>query len=212
MSEKQFAGPSPEEMAKILKGKSFAKGHGVNSFITLTRWNEKGELVEQRTVPGKSLVKNFLHMLYAHFIATTQAVNNTSGGTSNYASSNYPYLGADGSNDNFGILVGTGTTAPVPANAAMETKIAHGTGAGQLIYGGCSASGAFVPQDQDTVVIITRAFRNYSGGTITIEEIGIVVTEDTTPSLYWLISRDTTTQAMNNGDTVLVAITITTTA
>lgn len=199
-------------MAKVLKGKSFASGHGVNSFITLTRWDKDGKLVEETTVPGRSLVKNFLHILYAHFIATTQAVNNTSAGTSNFSVATYPFVAADGNNDNFGILVGTGSTAAAPANAAMGTKIAHGTSATQLVYGGCSCSGAFIPQDQDTVIIITRAFRNYSGGSITIEEIGMAVAEDSAPTLYWLISRDVTSQVMANGDTVLVAITITTTA
>lgn len=71
-----------------------------------------------------------------------------------------------------GIQVGTGVTAVAPTNTALATRIVHGSSAGQLEYGGCELlSIAFAdPNGQFT---IRRYFTNNSGGSITVQEVGI---------------------------------------
>jgi len=73
---------------------------------------------------------------------------------------------------NIGIQVGTGAGAVTPTDIAMGTRIVHGSGMGELEYGGCEfLSIAFAdPNGQFT---IRRYFTNNSGGGITVEEVGI---------------------------------------
>jgi hypothetical protein len=71
-----------------------------------------------------------------------------------------------------GIVVGTGTNAVTSSDYALQTKIAQGTGSGQLEYSanGCGAVSAVNPT---ATMTLERIFRNASGGSITINEIGI---------------------------------------
>jgi len=75
----------------------------------------------------------------------------------------------------YGIVVGTGTNAPTNSDYALQTQIAHGTGAGQLDYGAHSRTApAVVGSNVD--YIISRSFYNGSGATITVNEIGVYCT------------------------------------
>jgi len=95
--------------------------------------------------------------------------------------------------DQIGIQVGTGVGAVTPTDVALGTRIAHGSAAGQLEYGGCELlSIAFAdPNGQFT---IRRYFSNNSGGAITVQEVGIysVGTKYTYGAWYFLIARDLT--------------------
>lgn len=71
----------------------------------------------------------------------------------------------------FGLMVGTGTTAPTNADTALQTVIAHGTGAGQLHYGASTWTTAGVV-GSNVDLVFSRAFYNGSGGSITVNEIG----------------------------------------
>ena len=91
-----------------------------------------------------------------------------------------------------GIQVGTGTDAVTPTDTAMAARIAHGRGAGELEYGGCELIGiTFVnPNGEFT---IRRYFTNASGGSITVNEVGMhSVGTDYDSKMAWafLIARD----------------------
>lgn len=74
--------------------------------------------------------------------------------------------------ERLGIVVGTGVGAVAPTDYALGTRIVHGSGAGELEYGGCEfLSIAFA--DPDGEFTIRRYFTNNSGGAITVEEVGI---------------------------------------
>jgi hypothetical protein len=94
-----------------------------------------------------------------------------------------------------GIVVGTGVAAVTPTDYALGTRLAHGSAAGQLEYGGCELlSITFAnPNGQFT---IRRYFTNNSGGTITVQEAGIysVGTYAPVPWYAWpfCIARDLT--------------------
>lgn len=73
----------------------------------------------------------------------------------------------------YGIMIGSGTTAEAVTDTALAVKIAHGTGSGQLQYGTVTY-GAPSTTATTTTFRFTRVFTNGSGGTVTVEEIGLV--------------------------------------
>jgi len=80
-----------------------------------------------------------------------------------------------------GIVVGTGTDAEDPLNYILTTRIAHGNSAGQLYY---TASETLVQSWVTGVVTMSRSryFNNNSGGSITVNEVGVYST--------YLVCRD----------------------
>ena len=74
--------------------------------------------------------------------------------------------------DSYGIVVGTGITAPTNSDYALETQIAHGVGSGQLDYGTHSRTTTGVVTT-NVDFVITRTFYNGSGATVTVNEIGV---------------------------------------
>ena len=105
------------------------------------------------------------------------------------------------SSNTFGLVVGTGTNAESINDTALQTVIAHGTGAGQLQYG---ASTVALPSSDSTSTscILTRVFTNASGGTVTVTEIGVYTNTNDTGSAgrNICIVRDLATIALSNGD------------
>lgn len=72
-----------------------------------------------------------------------------------------------------GLQLGTGNTAPTFADTDLDARIEHGEGAGQLIHYGTIVDnfrfvGSTVRFD------LTKIFENRSGGTIGINEVGLV--------------------------------------
>jgi hypothetical protein len=123
--------------------------------------------------------------------------------------------------DTYGIVVGSGTTVPASLDQFynLESKIAHGTGSGQLDYG----PHTFYDLGLDTGVSppvyryrLVRTFTNLSGAGININEVGIVVrnywknTSAVKNDQKFLIARDvlSSTYTVPNGGTATVAITV----
>lgn len=120
---------------------------------------------------------------------------------------------APDNNQYYGVVVGTGLTSPTNNNYALETQIAHGTGAGQLDYGAHSRTAAAVV-GSNVDYIISRSFYNGSGGTIVINEIGLICyTKDSagTERLFLLIRDVITPIAVYNTQTVTAQYTLRTT-
>lgn len=89
-----------------------------------------------------------------------------------------------------GIIVGTSASAVVVTQTALQAPVVHGTGAGQLTHYGTwgkslsygSSPGSF---------IIERIWRNDSGGTITVAEMGLYVAVGTGSGMHsFCIVRD----------------------
>ena len=112
-----------------------------------------------------------------------------------------------------GLVVGTGTNAVALSDTALQTQIAHGTGAAQLQYG---ASVVALPSSDSTSTscILTRVFTNASGGTITVREIGVyaVMSDTAGDGRNVCIVRDTVTIALLNGDQLTLNYILKTTA
>lgn len=168
-------------------------------------------LLERREQISKSFTINFLKFIYLKMtyadLANVRDISNTlrtldrtdafeeqtgliaaGGGSSGYGEA----IPSNLEHELIGIQLGTGTTAPTPTDYVMESRIAHGAGAGQLLYGGTELFGlAFAdPNGQFT---IRRYFTNGSGGPITVNEVGIYASGKLTAAptiVAFLIARD----------------------
>ena len=109
---------------------------------------------------------------------------------------------------NYGIVVGTGTNAPASDDYDLQTKIAHGSSAGQLQYGATTvAQAAVVGANVD--MLFSRVFVNASGGSITLKEAGLIVRHALigTTGYYFLVIRDAVDQEV--ADTYIAVVTYT---
>jgi len=112
---------------------------------------------------------------------------------------------------NKGIMVGTGTTAPTIDDYQLGTRITHGTAAGQLQHGGV-AFGLPASDPTTSQFTITRDFANASGGSITVNEIGLYVRASAVDygggygDRYFMVIRDVIAGglAVPNGQTLTV--------
>lgn len=188
--------------------------------LELTVTDKNGKVTEHRILKAESFLKQFLQILYVQMTYQppgVMSVRDTGNilrdvkslpytGTGNKAV-NLDLLAGAGVTD-FGILAGTGNTAPTINDYVMETLIAEGVGGGQLQYGaitfGAPASDATTSQ-----LTITRNLANGSGGAITVNEIGMACRANygtSTATQYFLIVRDVIGGgiAVPNGQTLTV--------
>ena len=165
---------------------------------------------------SKSFVKQFLQILEANMFPSVNIANVKDIGNvdrdlvENSQNGNFE---SPVGNTNYGITVGTGTTAPTNIDYVMETLIAHGVGAGQLSYGVQSKTTTDVV-GANVDMILTRTFTNSSGGTINVTEAGMqmIAMDDTVTARWFLVTRDTfAAVAVNNGQVLTVTYTIRTT-
>lgn len=174
--------------------------------ITLTV-QENGRLVKRRSFKGHSYVRAMVDMLWPHLLEDTSV--GTTLDTSNVArtlnanSGNFK-MKASAADDTRGIVIGTGTTAVALADYALQTKIAHGVGAGQMQYQAVQGIAPFTTGTTRKLQL-TREFINNSGASITVNETGLYVYG---AGLTWIfcIARDIIAggQVVNNGQTLTV--------
>ena len=162
-----------------------------------------GHLLSQKTSPAHSWVKQVAQLWYNRFINTeSEAIKDTSGSTVGQPTNTNPTRSDAAANDDaYGILAGTGVGAESSEDYALGTKIAHGIGAGQLSYGATTnTTGTITGGKRFTV---SRTFTNLSGASITIQEVGLAVLQDTK---YYLWIRDLTGgTAVGNGQSAAYA-------
>lgn len=148
-----------------------------------------GQLKSVRKMQANSLVRAFIDILYTHLQGTNGADVNTpdtgnvqrdmNPSSASYICAHSSYGGAG--DTLFGIVVGTGTAPVAISDYALGTKIAHGTGSGQLSYGATNIS---VPTTVGSTrkTTISRLLTNSSGSTINVTEVGIYAGAQASPS------------------------------
>lgn len=158
-------------------------------------YDPDGTLVEEIVQPGHSFVLAWATMLNHRFSSAT--MNTTAidtGNTSRTLHTNTTYYrwNAAAADSTYGIAVGSGTNAVAMTDYALQTQIAHGTGAGQLYYWDndgypVDSSGAN-PRYMNT----SRAFQNQSGTTISVSEVALYVRfpDSGAVSRYFCMCRD----------------------
>ena len=166
--------------------------------------------------PAHSFVKQFAQLMFnigfECAAASPTAVTNTSGAsvTTLLGMDRGLLKNANTATSTYGIQVGTGTGAESINDTALGTQIAHGTGVGQLQYG-TMTYGAPSTTATTTTFRFTRVFTNGSGGTVTVQEIGLV-SRDVNGGNSFLWTRDLTgAVAVNNGQQLTVNYDFTTT-
>jgi len=201
-----------------------------------------GKVLQYGKHPMRSLVANYIRLLYGLMSAPGGTALSTGGTIASAPSvvlpdattSNtytewycgpYSYGGgtpmgcfASDNDSSYGIVVGSGTNAVVISDYKLASQITHGTSSGQLDYNVSNISYSVDTSVTPAVFNITlsRTFTNSSGGSININEVGIIARS------YWkdwnavrqdvkyLIARDLlpTTYTVPNGATANVIITI----
>jgi len=148
--------------------------------------NPDGKLVKRHKQMCKSFTGNFLQALYMQACAgnTTDFVvssfnggNNTNikatDGFNASSASLLMKLNAAANSSAFGIVCGTGSSAPTALDYKLETLISSGSGAGQLSYLAQGAYQAPSAVGNTTSFILQRLFQNNSAGEIDVAELGI---------------------------------------
>jgi len=151
------------------------KKMNVKAYLKIKVINEKGKCVYYRRYRSRSFVIGFLNTLFTNLSGQRITNINTSGGS--YTISQGDAIAVnDGSNDNnYGIQIGTGTTAPSITDTRLSQLITNGTGPGQMQYGGVNVTGPVTNTTNNTgYITVTRTFTNNSGASITVSEVGLV--------------------------------------
>ena len=162
------------------------------------KFDVNGQLLGSWKKPSKSFLLNFIQTLYramsqdigddANMLDIFDVTDNP-GSANNYVNLFYCVGGSGKSRqwlkslytyiygEYVGIVVGTNSTAVSPSQTKLIAPIAHGTAAGELEYFGMlimdEADFNIDTGADEAYFEIERVFRNGSGGSITIEEIGI---------------------------------------
>jgi len=115
--------------------------------ILIETYNEKGQLSQRLKQKSRSFLKQFIQLIEVQTNQATKTLTDitgtdrsvdtqsenffcTHGGGHGWARADYRHVQVE----NLGIVVGSGTTAVTPTDTKLETKIAHGKSAGQLLY------------------------------------------------------------------------------
>lgn len=151
----------------------------VGAVLELIVKKKDGTVRERREMKSKSFVRQFFDILLGQMKQIPELGPVRILDTSNeerelaFAGINFA-CEALVTDDTYGIVAGTGTTAPTISDYALETQIADGVGAGELQYGDVAFG---VPASNATFshFTVTRDFSNASGAQITVNEIGLYV-------------------------------------
>ena len=151
----------------------------MGAILELTVKKKDGTIRERRVQKAESFVRQFLDLLMMQAAMANEMSYHQIRDAGNIlraiAFSGLTFAADAAANDDtYGVMVGTGNTAPTIDDYALETKIDDGVGAGELQYGGVTY-GLPTSSATESHFTITRDFSNASGGDITVEEIGIYV-------------------------------------
>ena len=198
----------------------FAPGE-LGAVLEWTVTGKDGKIRERRVVKSRSYVRQFFDLLMVQMNSVAELVPAGIRDTGNIereicvSAFNFA-CNAVANTDSYGIQVGTGNTAPTISDCKLQTQIAHGSGAGQLQYGGVTF-GLPTSDITQSHFTVTRNFSNQSGNPITVYEIGLVVKGDIpepwqvskysiATQYYFLTIRDVIASGISilNGETLTV--------
>jgi hypothetical protein len=154
----------------------------IGAVLEWTVKRRDGTVREHQIKKAESYVRQFMDLLLVQMMGITEVyplpILDTLGLEKDIAHSSLNFdCAAVANTDSYGIVVGNGATPPTINNNALENKISHGAGAGQLQYGGV-AFGLPTSNLTSSHFTVTRDFANASGNTIVVYEIGLYVKGD----------------------------------
>jgi len=183
--------------------------NGLKAKIIVKVKDENEKVVKVKEFPANSFLLNFMKMLYTVFIVGSIKAKDTKGNevdmkmvrikesktytvefrtiTRSYEQAGY-HAWALKQDDSHGILIGTGTESVSVDDYTLSSKIPNGLEKGKMLYLESVISDVIV-SGNSAYVKLTRSFLNYSGDTITINEVGLAVRQFS-PKTDILIIRD----------------------
>jgi len=189
-----------------------------------TRVEKNGIILSDKHQIGHSWVRNAYNaynLMMLDSVPTTYLYfRDTAGafGSSTYTFQRYYTYASNGyysteNAENYGIVVGTGSTAFDLDDYRLDAVITHGNTSGKLYYQAQAAPVTAYSGDPDFTqnILHKRVFNNNSGSTITVNEVGFIfLTYGTNYKV--LMSRDVldTPAVVLNGAQLTVTISITT--
>ncbi len=176
-------------------------------FIEAVVRDRNGKVIARERRRSRSLVKQWNQMVYCQLADAGTTIKDTGGvDRAGVESANNFVMNAPAGTTTYGLRVGTGNTAVILADYAVETPIAHGTAAGQLNHLVCSVAQS-VTAAPSCYFIVQRVFANYSGGSITVREAAIY-----TKMVTWFacVARDVfgTELAVPDGGSITITWTL----
>jgi len=163
--------------------------------IKITITDARGKVIEERVEEMHSYVSNFTTILALLLEGASHGtVTDTSGNAQdiNLGTAGFMNAMAPSGNDNYGILIGTGTNAVSVSDNNLQSKISNST----MSYGDTSETSS--TSGNTLVISITRSFTNQSGSTVNVSEVGLAINakEATTGNnVYVLLTRDVLSSA-----------------
>lgn len=151
-------------------------------------YSQKGTLELYKKIPIDSYLRQFIDLQRIDLADTGANVRDTNNTLRAVTVAVNKPATAPAANHNYGLEVGTGTNAVTISDYALQTKIATGSGAGQLNYQATTVNAVIVAGSQ-AYFTVTRNFNNNSGNTITVQEAGLALLIST---WCFLIIRDLT--------------------
>jgi len=136
-----------------------------------------------------------------------------------YAGGTPMALKAGDNDDSYGIIVGSGTISVALDQYSLASKISHGTSAGQLDYDPMTVEDLGLDTSVSPPVYrfrFIRTFKNLSGGSININEVGLAARSYWKDYVYirqdvkYLIARDVlpATYTVPNGGSATVVVVV----
>jgi len=172
--------------------------HMIGAEIEIEVRDKNGKLIEHRKQESRSFVKQFIDMLYGLMYAYVLTLNVIEIIKTDGTTQKYPYqqslgdtmmdVNAAANKDDYGIVVGTSDEAVEYDDYNLKSKIEHGTGTGQLVYGATTFETPW-KDGTEYKFRISRSFTNNSGDTITVKEVGLIA-NFVDPSYNALLIRD----------------------
>ena len=165
----------------------------VKAYLKIKVIDGNGRCTYYRRYRSRSFVANFLRTIFTNL--SGQEINNvnTSGGSYTIYFRDAIIVNDSSNDDSFGILIGTGTSAPSIIDSNLSQVISNGASVGQMQYGAVSVTGAVTNTSTNSgYITVTRTFTNNSGSSITVSEVGLVAWSgnDAQSNQYYLIIHD----------------------
>jgi len=164
-------------------------------------------------------VRQFIDLLYRNAANTSYSATNIYNSGINEGGSRQvftplsivPYKDTYGWDYQKGLVVGTDSTSVAMTNVALGSIIPHGSSTGQLRWFGTIVDPPYYDLVNKTVKFdMIAAFKNDSGGAITVKEVGWYATSSNNSNTY-LVARMVNSSGyvtVNNGDGLIVKMTV----
>jgi hypothetical protein len=166
--------------------------------------DKDGKLLQKGKFPAKSWVGNIIGLLSSLIYGGTAPTGGSAGysysaradmmetGGTSQGIVLWGYNTVIGGNaaagvDSYGILIGSSDTAVAIGQYNLGSKIANGTGSGQMSYNASTVEA--LTKDATWFFKVIRTFTNSSGATVTIRELGLFI-QVTLPTKQVMLARD----------------------